>query len=67
MNWNKARRYREAESKYAGTVRDNGQHVPLPPADVLARRAEWEFRRWSKRLNANQREAIKSLRPNGRG
>ena len=56
MRWDKAKPYRQTESKVApGTTLPNGARVPFLPQDDLARRADREMQRWLKTLRPRDR------------
>jgi len=63
MNWDRARPYRQTESKVApGTILPNGARVPLLPQDSLAKRANLEMDRWLRRLSPRDRARVRLAR-----
>jgi hypothetical protein len=56
MNWSRARRWRDSESKYgANVVLPNGSITPPLPKDDLAKRAADAMRIWQRSLSRRDR------------
>jgi hypothetical protein len=63
LNWDKAKPYRQTESKYEpGSVLANGAVVPEQWRDDLARRANLEMDRWLRGLNRRDAARIRCAR-----
>jgi hypothetical protein len=59
MNWSRARRWQDCESKYgANVVLSNGSITPPLPKDDLTRRSESAMRDWLRGLSRRDRETL---------